>query len=591
MSGQYLFIPDTRRAHGTGHIRRSLRLCSQLKETASVCLDFPWQGAVRTPEEALALFDSADALNITPWSDIGAATPSFVIVDAQTATVPEIVRVLSVAPVVGIDLGGEGRAYASYLLDTLENLEAHGPNLYAPDALDLPDHVRTGPPGPSPRSLVCMGGDDIASLTVPLVATLDACAAFAPGSVDVVLSEASMREALPGRLTGFKVTDAVFSTNNLSAMLGRYDLVFCTFGLTAVEALAAGCTVCTVAPSDYHARLSRKAGLPLIDPSDVHEVDELMKRLNEVWEAQETVRPARGRSIAGIVAAFDPEGCVGEPSGGPARTPVQVRLPERSFRPEALSGLLYLERFHHLTIEYNDEYFDEAYEKQYGRSYLDDFDHIRTMGLRRLRNIEALRGPDRGVLLDIGCAYGPFLSAANAQGYTCVGTDIFEGATAYVRETLGIDAFTGRATDLSRASARELRDGADVITMWYVIEHIDRLDRLFAGVLDLLRDDGVFAFSTPNGYGISARRDLRAFLGNSPEDHRTVWTPKSARRYLKGLGFTSIRIRVTGHHPERISSTIARFGPGRWCLQLISRVFGLGDTFEVYARRGRAQHE
>ncbi|MFP4509654.1 MAG: class I SAM-dependent methyltransferase [Spirochaetaceae bacterium] len=589
MSGTCLFVPDTRRAHGTGHIRRALRLCSSLNEAASVCLDFPWHGAVRTADESLALYDGTDELTSIRWSEVGTVPTSCIIVDAQTANVSEIVQMLAVAPVVGIDLGGEGRSYASFLIDTMVNLEAHRPNIYAPDALELPDRVRTEPPGPAPRALVCMGGDDIASLTEPLVATLDRCKAVAAGSVDVVLSEASLREGspLPGRLAAYGVTDAIFSTNKLSARLGRYDLVYCTFGLTAFEALAAGCTVCTLSPTDYHARLSRKAGLPLIDGTRVREVQDLMKRLDTIWRAQEAIRPVRRRSIAEIVRSFDPEGCVGEPSGGPAKTPVEVRLPERSFRRESRSGLLYLERFHHLTIEYNDEYFDTAYEKQYGRTYLEDFDHIRAMGLRRLRNIRALRGSDGGVLLDIGCAYGPFLSAANAQGYTCVGMDIFEGATSYVRETLGISAFTGRATELSRSSAHELRDGADVITMWYVIEHIDRLDRMFEGVLDLLKQGGVLAFSTPNGHGVSGRRDMRSFLERSPEDHRTIWTPKSARRYLKNLGFTAIQIRVTGHHPERISSTLARFAVGRRCLQLYSRVLGLGDTFEVYARRGR----
>ncbi len=593
MKPVYLVIPDTRRAHGTGHIRRAWHICAEIGDSACVCPDFPWQGDLRSPEASRSLIEPGHHVRELPWEHARLSEPVCIVLDAQTATKHEILSLASIAPVVGVDLGGEGRAYASYLLDTLPNLEAHKPNAYRPDALPLPARVRDDAPGPNPRILVSIGGDDTAGLTEPLADAMDSSGAVGPSAVDIVLPAAAVQgnPSRAQRLEQLPIVHRVFATNALREVLGDYDIVCCSFGLTAFEAMAAGCTVITVPPTPYHAALARAVALPVLDPVSAGGIADLLHRTQELWERQESVRPEQRTTLGAVITALDMNGCVGEPSGGPARTPVAVRLPDRSFRPEEQSGLLYLERFQPLTIQYNENYFDEAYESQYGRTYLDDFDHIRSMGLARLRQIRTLRRERSGTLLDVGCAYGPFLSAAQAEGYRCIGTDVFPGAVSYVSRTLGITAFVGSATELSRESHPGLRNGADVVTMWYVIEHIDELDLLFDRIHSVLKPGGVFAFATPNGNGISARRDLECFLTRSPEDHRTVWTPTSARRYLRARGFTSVRVRVTGHHPERISPKWSRNPLVSWFLRGYSRLFGLGDTVEVYARRQRKRDE
>ncbi|MFW5729040.1 MAG: class I SAM-dependent methyltransferase, partial [Spirochaetota bacterium] len=129
------------------------------------------------------------------------------------------------------------------------------------------------------------------------------------------------------------------------------------------------------------------------------------------------------------------------------------------------------------------------------------------------------------------------------------------------------------------------RQRFDAVTMWYVIEHLDDLERVLRWVAGLLPAGGVFAFSTPNGAGVSARRDLLRFLTRSPRDHRSVWTPASARKVLRRFGFRLRIVRITGHHPERY-----RLGEKLpWVRPLLlqwSRLRGRGDTFEVYAVRG-----
>ena len=71
-----------------------------------------------------------------------------------------------------------------------------------------------------------------------------------------------------------------------------------------------------------------------------------------------------------------------------------------------------------------------------------------------------------------------------------------------------------------------------IITMWYVIEHFRDLKIILTKVNRMLEHGGIFAFSTPNGSGISSKRDLNAFLKNSPDDHYTLWEPETSAAVL-----------------------------------------------------------
>jgi 2-polyprenyl-3-methyl-5-hydroxy-6-metoxy-1,4-benzoquinol methylase len=273
-------------------------------------------------------------------------------------------------------------------------------------------------------------------------------------------------------------------------------------------------------------------------------------------------------------------------------------------------------------ISYDADYFFDEYRSQYGKTYLEDFAHIKSMGERRLDLIDSLAESlrtrpegDARTLLDVGCAYGPFLQAARERGYRPYGIDVADSAVAYVRDTLGIPARVARLENFDPEQAFG-RTRFDVVSLWYVIEHIEDLKHALELLNRLLVPGGVLAFSTPNGRGISGRRNKTRFLEQSPADHVTVWDPRQARRILARFGFVTERVRVTGHHPERfpgVPSSAARGrgggaggarGPGSGKAGAragllarglaagaggVSRLFGLGDTFEIYARKAEAR--
>jgi 2-polyprenyl-3-methyl-5-hydroxy-6-metoxy-1,4-benzoquinol methylase len=250
-------------------------------------------------------------------------------------------------------------------------------------------------------------------------------------------------------------------------------------------------------------------------------------------------------------------------------------------------------------IEYAQDYFFAFYKRQYGKTYIEDFPGLKETGKKRLRHIIAAleNGKGRGgasinggkpLLLDIGCAYGPFLAAAAEMGLSPLGIDPAEDAVRYVRETLKIDAVRGFFPDPSIGEIQG-EGRFDAVTLWYVIEHFRSPAAALAEISRILKPGGVLAFSTPSFGGISGRKNLRAFLEQSPTDHWTVWSPRQCGKLLAYYGFELKRIVVSGHHPERFPGFRGLAGkkhsPVYGLLYTISRIFGLGDTFEVYAVR------
>ena len=84
----------------------------------------------------------------------------------------------------------------------------------------------------------------------------------------------------------------------------------------------------------------------------------------------------------------------------------------------------------------------------------------------------------------------------------------------------------------------------------------------------------------------AAEQAEQLLLCRSPDDHYTVWSPKTAVEVMKRFGFTVRRVRVTGHHPERFPGTGRVKGR---CVphvaMAVSKALKLGDTFEVYAEK------
>jgi SAM-dependent methyltransferase len=241
-------------------------------------------------------------------------------------------------------------------------------------------------------------------------------------------------------------------------------------------------------------------------------------------------------------------------------------------------------------VVYEKSYFFEAYKKQYGKTYLEDFPHLKELARGRLAAIQTLLSPTsstkRPRLLDIGCAYGPFLAAARDEGFDCLGMDPAEDAVRYVKEKLGIPAVQGCFPEAAPAPGDE---GFDVISLWYVIEHLAEPGKALDAIASLLKPGGVLALSTPSFSGVTGRFRQQRFLSQSPEDHWIIWEPSILKKIFGSHGIELKKIIVNGHHPERFPLIGKRLektsGPLYGFVKKLSVVFGLGDGFEAYGRK------
>ncbi len=576
-----LLVPDLGRGHGTGHLRRCLKLLVDLPE-AAIMISSESTSTDRGRDELEELLAGVPPERIV---DANVEQPSTVVLDLFEAS-PESVLRFGGATTIGLDIGGSGREYCSYLVDTLPRLDRDTVNLADIIYLDLSELKPVGEAARD-RILVTFGGEDPAGLTESTVRLLVDSLGIMPDRVTVVR---------PGLRTSFGLPSSVRMIGPLPSLvpvMEDNEWVICSFGLTAFEAAAGGRSVVTVAPTRYHDRLAALVGFARAGVGRPNRrrlraammEDSRARRLRDSARGvhQNVVRrngvPAKSLGELILTIGTTRVGC---PAHRGSRGRAVWRSDEKSYFRCPVCGTVYQERFREDEETYGASYFSDEYKAKYGRTYLEDFETIKQAGERRLRHIRGVK-PGLTSLLDIGCAYGPFLQAAAESGMKPYGIDISDEAVDHVTGTLKLPAIAGSILDAATESILG-RETFDLVTLWYVIEHFADLDTLLSRVSRLVRPGGVLAIATPNLTGVSGRRNAEAFFSQSPRDHHTIWSRRSATRLLGEHGFQVRSTRSTGHHPERYPAVRRGIVP-RGLALIHSRLFGWGDTFELYAER------
>lgn len=137
-------------------------------------------------------------------------------------------------------------------------------------------------------------------------------------------------------------------------------------------------------------------------------------------------------------------------------------------------------------------------------------------------------------LLDVGCGNGEFLTAASEHGYTCLGIDVSNDAVEIVKKA-GLDAVT--CNFLTHSFETKFR----VITMWDVMEHLQKPQEFVERARELLEPDGVLILKIPS-FGWLNFTILRGFpskgsvLLGAP-GHVQYFTRGSLARLLGRAGF------------------------------------------------------
>ena len=580
-----LFVPSVTKGNGTGHLRRCIELAGQV------------YGDILIPHNA-DLPEIAGLIKTIPAYRIVTELPQkneYALIVADTFMMDKNLAagLLGLAPVVAIDEGSAYSDYADYLIDIIPSCEyTRKPNFKNSGFIPLPENRRKRPSSIQ-KVMVVFGGEDPAGFAVPF-ATM--CAAI---NLDVTAVIANPEAQKPNpRITFVK------PVANLKETLCDYDLVITHYGFTAFEAVAAGCAVLLAETTELHMKLAQTFGFATLSLDEMTEAD-LAKKLENVEklfpsskEMNDIYKRINNEKLSDFITSllslrrFDCPVC-----GEKKQADFSVaRFANRTVRRCNSCGMLYLAASCEPEKTYSESYFFDEYKNQYGKTYLEDFDSIKAQGIRRSTIMDELywktnkgkKNESFPAVLDVGCAYGPFMAAAHESGWEVFGTDISENAADYVANTLEFPACASAFPDID--TKKEFgREKFEAVSMWYVIEHFSDLRPVLQKVSECLSPGGIFAFSTPSASGVSAKYNTENFFQNSPSDHYTLWEPEECGAILQKFGFKVLKIVSTGQHPERFpyykNHPFKRKGLHYRFYSMLSRVCGLGDTFEVYCKK------
>lgn len=578
-----LFFPSTEKGHGTGHLRRCLKTAAEINGFVYIPEEPQLPETEKLLEEA---FENGLNQNqiVRKFPEVNEF--ALIVVDSFVTSEAILFKLKEAATLVCVDEGGKFHEYADYLLDIIPsyNLQRES-NLNEPSFIEKPTEIKKEKVESIKSVLVCIGGEDPSCLTEVAVRYFS--------ENNVKLTVVSSSETFPKE--EFESITFYQNVPDLKNKLSEFDLVVTHYGLTAFEAAAAGCGVILLPTTKLHENLAKKYRFYSMTRTQLEsKIPEGFLEEPEQYIPESFVETigTKNKSLAGFIKDLSHGKRYNCPICGAKKTndSVVARTSERTFRRCGNCGIIYISWNASKPMKYEKEYFAEQYKAQYGRTYLEDFENIKKSCHKRMQEINGvIRGRISSPrILDIGCAYGPFLSAACENGWQPYGTDIAKDAVEYVRKNLLFPAVQSVFPEFTPASEFGLNQ-FDAVTMWYVIEHFSDLNEVLEKVSSLVRKGGVFAFSTPSAEGVSGKKNRKKFFETSPSDHFSIWEPSKTAFILRKYGFKVEKIVSTGHHPERFPE-VQRKGWKKGDIMfnlynLLSKQMKLGDTFEVYCRK------
>ena len=154
---------------------------------------------------------------------------------------------------------------------------------------------------------------------------------------------------------------------------------------------------------------------------------------------------------------------------------------------------------------------------------------------RRLLILERLF-PQKGRLLDVGCAAGFFLSAAKASGWEVLGV---EQSHHTAKEAIDL---VGERVLVATLEQANISGPFDVVCLWEVIEHSQDPFRLLQKAASLLARGGILCLSTPNLQSVLAKIMGRRFPALMPPEHLGYFSIKPLKHIFSQLNLKKVKM-------------------------------------------------
>jgi len=579
-----LFCIACGRTYGIGHLKR--------------CLDLIHEGSALFDSRVCIVKGGGDVLSLeqgpfahVPFVDCveDAGEVDLIVSDMRDTEADEIPILQQRAPVLSIDDCGAGSNFSSISIHSLPTIEDIHGNFNGQKYLILGSEIKEAAFAESTKEssvLVSFGGSDPYNLSAYITSVLNTL-----GISPVVITGPLFQH---GRIQGDCKT--ITTPRNMHDLIRNAKVLITSFGITMFESFYLKTPVILFNHSQYHWKLANK--VPVINLGYYQKTSTtiLRERMGEALEDKEYLLQMAERN-ASLIDGHGTERVISIIMNAIGTGRKGCLFNHRSYtalkRTETFT-LFQCSRCNDLflfsvqkqkgEIYSKKEYFLSEYEKQYGRSYLEDKENIVRMAQRRLGIIER-SVKKKGTILDIGCAMGFFLELARERGWETRGVEISRFASDWARKNLSLEIITGSFLDT------ELKpESFDVITLFFVAEHFQNVEKVIEKVYVLLKYNGLLVMALPNRRGISYLMNRAQYIAGHPRDHYFDTSVRNLTKFLKGFGFQRKKMCITGIHPERFFTKIGiRKDLSASMLFRVylfaAHIFRLGDTFEYYGSK------
>lgn len=201
-----------------------------------------------------------------------------------------------------------------------------------------------------------------------------------------------------------------------------------------------------------------------------------------------------------------------------------------------------------------------------------------------------------GLMLDIGCGSGTFLSGMRNRGWSVYGVEI-NRAAAELAQSRGLNVFNGV---LPKGGFPE--ESFDYVRASHSFEHITRPHETLDEVYKLLKPDGKFHIAVPNVDSVTAHLFGRNWYHLCAPVHAFHYSAETLERILRMHGFKVTNVVFNSHYAGLLGSaqiwinqkTVRRSFEGRifnnrglrvvsgW-MERIADWFATGDMIEITA--------
>lgn len=153
-----------------------------------------------------------------------------------------------------------------------------------------------------------------------------------------------------------------------------------------------------------------------------------------------------------------------------------------------------------------------------------------------LKKISRIKNPLNGSFLDIGCATGICMEAAERYGWDVYGIDISETAISAARKKFGSKAMV---SNFEGPYSQHL-NSYDLIVMTDVLEHLRHVRQAVEKVYGMLKADGVIAIVTVNTGSLYARLMGKNWV-HLCRAHTLYFSKFNLTMLLRSVGFNILR--------------------------------------------------